>query len=145
MHFIINQNERYVIDGSCKNKNRAMEKALNVFGEPLASCCTDPMTGFYRDGFCNTGAQDSGTHVICAHMTDEFLAFTKSKGNDLQTPMPMYQFPGLKAGDHWCLCALRWREAFEAGVAPPVALESTHEKALEYVNLKDLVDCALKD
>lgn len=142
--FILELIERSTENESCNNKNITMEEAVNVFGEKLELCCTDPMTGFYRDGVCNTGPQDHGTHVICARMTDEFLAFTKSKGNDLQTPMPMYQFPGLKAGDQWCLCALRWREAFEAGVAPPVVLESTHEKALEYVKLKELVAHALK-
>ncbi|MEM1326733.1 MAG: DUF2237 domain-containing protein [Bacteroidota bacterium] len=110
-------------------------QALNIYGKPLQSCCTDPMTGFYRDGVCNTGAQDYGTHVVCAVMTDDFLNFTKSRGNDLQTPNPMYSFPGLKAGDGWCLCALRWKEAHEAGVAPPVRLESTHQKALQFIEL----------
>lgn len=96
------------------------------------------MTGFYRDGVCNTGPDDFGTHVVCAEMTAEFLSFTKSKGNDLSTPRPEYRFPGLKPGDGWCLCALRWREAYEAGVAPPVRLASTHGKALEFVDLKVL-------
>lgn len=115
-----------------------MTRAKNVLGEPLQSCCTDPMTGFYRDGVCNTGPDDFGTHVVCAEMTAEFLSFTKSKGNDLSTPRPEYRFPGLKPGDGWCLCALRWKEAYEAGVAPPVRLASTHEKALEFVDLKVL-------
>jgi uncharacterized protein (DUF2237 family) len=112
----------------------------NVLGTPLIGCCTDPMTGFYRDGVCNTGPTDSGRHVVCAIMTEEFLRFTKSRGNDLSTPRPEYQFPGLKAGDGWCLCALRWKEAWEAGVAPPVKLEATHEKALEYVDFSALLE-----
>jgi uncharacterized protein (DUF2237 family) len=110
-------------------------KALNVYGDPLQHCCSDPLTGFYRDGYCNTGAQDYGTHVICAIMTEEFLNYTKSRGNDLQTPNPAYNFPGLKAGNKWCLCALRWREAYEAGVAPLVELKSTHQKALTFIDL----------
>ena len=122
-----------------------MEVKKNVFGEPLKVCCTNPMTGFYRDGHCNTGPQDSGSHVICAKVTEAFLQFSKSKGNDLITPIPFYDFPGLKAGDCWCLCALRWREALNAGVAPPVNLEATHEKALEYVSLDTLVAYALKE
>lgn len=112
--------------------------AKNVLGQPLEQCCTKPLTGFYRDGYCRTGETDSGSHVIAAIMTQEFLEFTKSRGNDLQTPRPMYDFDGLKAGDGWCLCALRWREALEAGVAPPIMLEATHEKALKYVPLKTL-------
>lgn len=100
------------------------------------------MTGFYRDGFCRTDAQDQGRHVVCAVMTDEFLVFTQSRGNDLVTPRPEYQFPGLKAGDRWCLCALRWREAFEAGVAPPVRLACTHERALAYIPLEVLLSMA---
>jgi uncharacterized protein (DUF2237 family) len=117
-----------------------MEKAKNVLRTELQSCCTDPMTGFYRNGYCHTGPQDTGRHVVCAVMTAEFLAFSKSKGNDLITPIPHYQFPGLKPGDQWCLCALRWKEAFDAGVAPPVILEATHEKALEYVAFEDLLE-----
>ncbi len=108
-------------------------KAKNILGTELELCCTSPITGFFRDGFCNTNRMDHGTHVICAIVTKEFLAFTKSKGNDLSTPRPEYQFPGLKPGDGWCLCALRWKEAYEAGVAPPVKPEATHEKALEII------------
>lgn len=122
-----------------------METAKNVLGGALQTCCTDPMTGFYRDGKCNTGEDDYGTHVICAEMTDEFLAFTRSKGNDLITPKPNYRFPGLKPGDKWCLCALRWREALQAGVAPPVVLERTHQKALQFVKLEDLQAHELKE
>ena len=114
------------------------DKATNFLGEPLAQCCTDPMTGFYRDGFCHTGADDVGTHTVCAILTEEFLSFTKSRGNDLSTPRPEVNFPGLKPGDGWCLCALRWKEAYEAGVAPPVRLEATHAKTLELVPLEIL-------
>ena len=117
--------------------------AKNVLGGELQSCCLDPVTGYYRDGLCRTGPTDTGRHVICARMTTDFLAFTKSRGNDLSTPIPAYQFPGLKPGDQWCLCALRWREAFEAGVAPPVLLAATHEKALQYVSLAALKEHAL--
>lgn len=115
-----------------------MEKAKNVLGNELQLCCSDPMTGYFRDGFCNINNMDVGTHVICAIMTDEFLQFTKSRGNNLSSPVPEFNFPGLKAGDGWCLCALRWKEAFKAGVAPAVKLESTHEKALQYISLADL-------
>jgi uncharacterized protein (DUF2237 family) len=120
------------------------EESLNVFGEPLITCSTAPMTGFYRDGCCNTGPMDSGTHTVCAIMTDEFLTFSKSRGNDLTTPRPEWQFPGLKAGDHWCLCVLRWKEALEAGVAPKVILEASHEKSLQYVEMPDLISHAFK-
>ena len=112
----------------------------NVLGTDLLPCCTDPMTGYYRDGVCNTGPTDTGRHVVCAVMTEEFLTFTKSRGNDLSTPRPEYQFPGLRPGDGWCLCALRWKEAYEAGCAPLVRLESTHEKALEYVEFSALLE-----
>ncbi len=107
--------------------------ALNVFGELLACCCTNPMTGFYRDGNCRTGPQDVGRHLVCTQVTTEFLSFSRSRGNDLSTPRPEYDFPGLKDGDRWCLCALRWLEAFEAGMAPPVLLAATHLKALQFV------------
>jgi uncharacterized protein (DUF2237 family) len=110
----------------------------NVLGGELALHCHSPKTGFYRDGYCRTGEADTGSHVIAATVTDEFLEFTKSRGNDLQTARPMYDFPGLKAGDRWCLCALRWREAHDAGFAPPVVLEATHAKALKYIPLERL-------
>ena len=112
--------------------------AKNVLGTPLKSCSTDPMTGFYRNGCCDTGAGDDGVHVVCAIMSAEFLAFSRSRGNDLSTPVPHYNFPGLKPGDQWCLCAARWQEAFEAGMAPRVNLEATHMSALEFVSLEDL-------
>ncbi len=116
----------------------AKENSKNVLRQPLEQCGTDPITGFFRDGYCNTGISDSGSHVVAAIMTEEFLDFTKSRGNDLQTPRPEYNFPGLKPGDKWCLCALRWREAHEAGVAPPVIIGATHEKALNYIPLEIL-------
>ena len=118
--------------------------AKNVLGGPLAPCSHDPLTGFYRDGCCNTSAEDYGSHTVCAQMTEAFLAFSQSRGNDLSTPNPGYGFPGLKPGDRWCLCAARWREAAEAGVAPPVILESTHERALEVIALADLEYHALQ-
>ncbi|MFG0265165.1 MAG: DUF2237 family protein [Rhodopirellula sp. JB055] len=113
-------------------------RAKNVLGTELAVCNTDPMTGFYRDGCCNTGGQDVGLHVVCAEMTAEFLEFSRSRGNDLSTPMPMYEFPGLKPGDRWCLCAARWKEAYDAGMAPKVHLEATHISALEFASLEEL-------
>lgn len=116
---------------------------LNVLGTELQACSFDPLTGFYRDGCCRTDANDRGSHVICARVTADFLAFSMTRGNDLVTPRPEYRFPGLKPGDRWCLCALRWKEALEAGVAPPVHLEATHEKALEHVSIEDLKAHAL--
>lgn len=110
----------------------------NVLGTPLQSCCTSPLTGFYRDGYCRTGPDDKGLHTVCAVMTEEFLLFSRRRGNDLSTPVPEYHFPGLKPGDHWCLCVSRWAEALEANLAPPVVLESTHIHALEFVSLEDL-------
>ena len=110
----------------------------NVLGGDLEAGCFEPRTGFYRDGYCRTGPEDGGRHVVCARMTDDFLRYTFSRGNDLMTPRPEFHFPGLRAGDRWCLCALRWREALEAGKAPPVILEATHERALQYVRLEDL-------
>ncbi|NES72023.1 MAG: DUF2237 domain-containing protein [Okeania sp. SIO2D1] len=120
-----------------------MMESLNVLGENLEVCCTAPMTGFYRDGFCQTGPSDFGSHVICAAVTAEFLEFTKRRGNDLSTPRPEYSFPGLKPGDRWCLCASRWKEALDSGVAPPVVLSATHQKALEVVPLEVLQEHAL--
>ncbi|HLG88425.1 MAG TPA: DUF2237 domain-containing protein [Alphaproteobacteria bacterium] len=110
----------------------------NVLGEPLAPCSMRPMTGFFRDGCCNTGPQDVGSHTVCVVATAEFLAFSKSRGNDLSTPLPAYGFAGLEPGDRWCLCAPRWQEALEAGKAPRVVLRATHEGALEYCSLEDL-------
>ena len=110
----------------------------NVLGFDLELCSSDPVTGFYRDGCCNTGPGDVGTHTVCAILTDEFLEFSRSKGNDLVTPRPELGFPGLKAGDQWCLCALRWEEARLAGKAPRIKLTSTNLKTLQLVNLEDL-------
>jgi hypothetical protein len=112
--------------------------AKNVLGTPLKTCSTDPMTGFYRTGCCDTGADDVGIHIVCARVTAAFLAFSKSRGNDLTTPNPFFGFRGLRPGDQWCLCAERWKEALEAGMAPPVVLEATHIAALEFVDLEDL-------
>ncbi len=112
--------------------------ARNVLGERLEVCSIKPMTGFFRDGCCNTGREDVGSHTVCVVMTADFLAFSKSCGNDLSTPRPEFGFGGLKAGDRWCLCAPRWQEAFEAGQAPRVALRATHEGALEHCSLADL-------
>lgn len=120
------------------------EKAKNVLGGPLQPCGIDPVTGFFRDGHCNTCEEDSGSHTVCAQMTEAFLSFSKSQGNDLSSPNPRYQFPGLKPGDRWCVCAGRWREAADAGVAPPVILESTHMRALEVIALADLEYHALQ-
>ncbi|MEM7110749.1 MAG: DUF2237 domain-containing protein [Bacteroidota bacterium] len=116
---------------------------LNVFGEQLITCGTQPLTGFYRDGCCNTGPTDTGTHTVCAVMTAAFLNFTKKQGNDLSTPVPYYQFPGLKPGDKWCLCVKRWKEALDSGVAPKVVLEATYEKALDVVTMEQLVEHAI--
>lgn len=110
----------------------------NVLGTPLQACSFDPLTGYLRDGCCRAPDQDAGRHVVCARVTADFLAFSLQRGNDLVTPRPQWRFAGLKPGDRWCLCALRWREALLAGVAPPVVLEATHERALEWVSLDDL-------
>lgn len=115
----------------------------NVLGGQLASCSTNPMTGFHRDGCCRPGAGDIGMHIVCAHMTEDFLRFSASMGNDLSTPHPQLGFPGLKPGDRWCLCASRWKEALEAGVAPRVDLQATHFSVLEFVDLEDLQAHAL--
>ncbi len=120
-----------------------MNEARNVLGGPLEVCCCAPITGWYRDGFCRTDAQDRGAHVVCAEVTDEFLEFSRRRGNDLSTPRPEFSFPGLKGGDRWCLCAARWQEALEAGMAPPVVLASTEESALKVCRLEDLKAHAL--
>jgi uncharacterized protein (DUF2237 family) len=123
---------------SSVNGNGHYPKPKNVLGTELQICCTSPMTGFYRDGYCRTGPDDVGRHTVCILATDEFLAFSKSAGNDLSTPRPEYAFPGLKEGDKWCLVAMRWQQALEAGMAPQVYLEATHESALEVISLEDL-------
>ncbi len=117
--------------------------AFNVLGTTLVPCSYDPLTGYYRDGCCNTADDDTGSHVVCVKVTAEFLAYSASRGNDLSTPRPEYRFRGLKPGDRWCLCALRWRDALVAGRAPLVVLESTHERALDFVSLQALQARAL--
>lgn len=120
-----------------------MANARNVLGTDLEICCGSPITGWYRNGKCETEPNDRGAHVICAEMTVEFLEFSKSRGNDLITPAPRFGFPGLKPGDRWCLCASRWKEALDAGVAPPIVLQATEESALQYVSLNQLKEQAL--
>jgi uncharacterized protein len=115
----------------------------NVLGTELQGCCSNPMTGFYRDGYCRTGPGDFGQHTVCAVMTDEFLQFSAAMGNDLSTPRPEMDFPGLRAGDRWCLCVQRWQEAFEGGMAPQVVLEACHMSALEFVDREDLISHAV--
>jgi uncharacterized protein (DUF2237 family) len=117
----------------------------NVLGGKLLPCCFSPMTGFYRDGYCRTGPGDYGLHTVCIEATAEFLSFTRAVGNDLSTPMPQYQFPGLRPGDRWCLCVTRWKEALDAGMAPAVVLSATHLSALEFVSLEDLQRHAVKE
>lgn len=121
-----------------------MKEIKNVLGSALIACSMSPLTGFYRDGCCKTGNEDTGTHTVCAQITNEFLAFTKSRGNDLETPIPVYNFPGLKEGDFWCLCVLRWKEALKAGKAPKIKLEATHAKSLEFVDLNVLKQYAIE-
>ncbi len=115
-----------------------MVAKLNVLGEPLTSCSEEPLTGFYRDGCCNTGPEDHGSHTVCIRVTTEFLKFSSFKGNDLSTPHPEFGFPGLRSGDQWCLCAARWQEALEAGAAPLVVLQATHAASMRIVKLADL-------
>ena len=120
------------------NGNGHYPKPKNVLGGELKLCCSNPVTGFYRDGYCRTGAEDTGRHTVCIVATTEFLAYSKGVGNDLSTPRPEYAFPGLKEGDKWCLVALRWKQALEDGKAPMVVLESTHESVLQIVSLDEL-------
>ena len=115
----------------------------NVLGGHLEVCCKEPMTGFFRTGSCHTSPQDRGSHTVCVRMTAEFLTFSKAAGNDLSTPMPQFNFPGLKPGDQWCVCAARWKQALDAGQAAPVLLASTHERALEVIELEELMAHAL--
>jgi uncharacterized protein len=121
----------------------AEDEAKNVLGEPLATCSTSPLTGFFRDGCCNTGPEDLGVHTVCCEVTADFLAFSKARGNDLSTPRPEFGFAGLVPGDRWCLCAARWQEALAAGVAPRVVIQATHERTLEICELGDLKRLAL--
>lgn len=112
--------------------------ARNVLGGDLEPCCYEPLTGYYRDGHCHTGHGDTGVHTVCAVMTDAFLKFSREQGNDLSTPRPEYEFPGLKSGDKWCLCASRWKDAYDAGMAPRVVLEATHASTLEFASIEEL-------
>jgi uncharacterized protein len=121
-----------------------MTEAKNVLGGTLQICSTDPMTGFYRNGCCETGPNDRGVHIVCAQVTEEFLAFTKAQGNDLSTPAPVYGFPGLKPGDRWCVCVSRWQEALASGAAPPLVLAATHASVLNHVSLEDLMAHAVE-
>jgi uncharacterized protein (DUF2237 family) len=118
-------------------------RQTNVLGDPLECCCLRPVTGYYRDGYCRTGPGDVGLHTVCIEVTDQFLAFSKSRGNDLSTPVPEYGVPGLVSGDKWCLCVTRWHEALLAGVAPRVSLAASHISVLEFVDLEDLKEHAL--
>ena len=120
-----------------------MDPSLNVYGEPLELCSDEPLTGFFRDGCCNTSDQDLGSHTVCVKVTAEFLEFSRSRGNDLSTPQPEFDFPGLRPGDRWCLCAARWVEAYRNGAAPRVYLQRTHQQALDIVPLKILSKYAL--
>jgi len=120
-----------------------MEAKLNVLGEPLIPCSSNPVTGFFRDGCCNTSAEDFGLHTVCVRVTAEFLEFSRSRGNDLTTPHMEFGFPGLRPGDQWCLCAARWQEALEAGAAPRVVLQATHAATLRVVKLKNLKEYAI--
>ena len=126
-------------------KRKTTTMAKNVFGEDLIPCCFDPMTGYFRDGYCRTDDTDRGRHLVCAIVTEDFLTFSKQVGNDLSTPRPAYQFPGLKEGDHWCLCALRWKEAYKNGKAPKVVLEACAEEVLNYIDMDVLIQYAYKD
>ena len=119
------------------------EEQLNIFNEPLEPCSFDPVTGFFRSGCCETSEQDTGSHTVCAIMTEEFLKFSKSKGNDLSTPVPAFDFPGLNSGDRWCLCAARWLEAYEAGSAPSIIARATHRGALEIIPIEAMKELAL--
>ena len=125
-------------DSSYKDSFSKESQDKNVLDGPLECCCLDPVTGFFRDGHCRTDDQDFGRHVVCAIMTQEFLEYSRSKGNDLMTPVPEYGFPGLKPGDSWCLCATRWREAYTAGKAPQIKLAATHKSALDIIPLEAL-------
>ena len=119
------------------------EDQLNIFNEPLEACSFDPVTGFFRSGCCETSEQDTGSHTVCAIMTEEFLKFSKSKGNDLSTPVPAFDFPGLNSGDRWCLCAARWLEAYEAGSAPTIIARATHKRALEIIPIEVIKEFAI--
>jgi uncharacterized protein (DUF2237 family) len=130
-------------DQRCLLPCAAMSEPRNVLGGPLHPCSKDPVTGYFRDGSCRTCEEDRGVHTVCARVTEEFLSFSRANGNDLSTPVPQFGFPGLRPGDRWCLCAGRWKQALDAGMAPPVILESTHEATLEVVSLAELQEHAI--
>jgi uncharacterized protein (DUF2237 family) len=141
---MVSQNGYHTVHTNGKHAGgEKLSGARNVLGGKLEDCSHQPLTGFYRTGCCDTGPEDTGLHVVCAQMTAEFLHFSQARGNDLSTPVPAYGFPGLQPGDRWCLCAARWQEALQAGVAPPVYLRATHEAALQVVKLVDLKQYAL--
>lgn len=127
---------RLIFNSTFSNMNENTPK--NILGTALQACCMEPRTGFFRDGYCNTNRYDGGSHVVCAILTKQFLDYTKNRGNDLSTPRPEFNFPGLKPGDGWCLCALRWKEAELDGCAPPIKPESTHKRALDFIPLETL-------
>ena len=120
--------------------NMKINNNKNVLGTELQCCSKEPITGFFRDGYCKTNSSDQGSHVVASIISNEFLIFSKSMGNDLSSPNPLYNFPGLKKGDRWCVCAIRWKQAYDAGYAPFVVLEATHEKALEFIDLSALIE-----
>lgn len=130
---------------TCTTGQSSTNQQTNVRGKALTPCSKAPLTGWYRDGFCKTDENDRGRHVVCAQVTKEFLEFSKSRGNDLMTAAPRYRFPGLKPGDSWCLCAVRWKEAFDAKKAPPVVLSATNKNALQYVSMEELQSAARRD
>jgi len=140
---ILIQSNTYHMNNS--NGTTKQTKAKNVLGSELESCCFEPLTGYFRDGYCRTDWMDKGTHTVCAIVTEEFLEYTKAQGNDLSTPFPQFNFPGLKPGDKWCLCASRWLEAYYAGHAPKVNLKATHEKTLSIVGLEILKSYSVKN
>jgi uncharacterized protein (DUF2237 family) len=148
-HCLLSGNWRRIVPGSVKRREAVTDSTLteeiqkNVLGEPLQSCSLSPLTGFYRNGCCETGAEDAGVHTVCVEMTAEFLEFSKSRGNDLSTPNPAFRFAGLKPGDRWCLCAARWKEALDAGVAPRVILQATHAETLQFATFSELKQYAL--
>jgi uncharacterized protein (DUF2237 family) len=130
--------------GACEGERYRALMPTNVLGKELRACCSDPVTGFYRDGYCRTAPEDTGLHTVCAEMTRDFLDYSVLMGNDLVTPHPEWGFAGLKPGDRWCVCVTRWKQALDRGVAPPVDLEATHSSALEFVSLEELEAHALK-
>ena len=132
-----------MIGKTIKNTKSKKMNQTNIFDEPIDECCSNPITGFFRDGFCHTGKHDIGLHIVCSLITNDFLSFSKARGNDLSTPKPEFNFPGLKEGDSWCVCAERWKEAYEHGFAPKVFLRRTHKKASSIINIQILKEFAV--